>query len=110
MTKPEIMLQMVENIIAQNVRSPGLGNSPFSTEGWMILRDALRVVVGVKEWLLVQVDDEEDSRSYSPTCRNLTLEWSWGFWRYRVREQFQRTAEFDLVDAGYCIDARDRAK
>lgn len=46
MTKPEMMLEMVENILARQARSPGLYNGPFSTEGWTIIRDALRAAGG----------------------------------------------------------------
>lgn len=35
------LLTMVQNIIEQKHRSPGLGNGPFSLKGWTIIRDAL---------------------------------------------------------------------
>lgn len=47
---------------------------------------------------------------YSPSWRNFISAWLWEFYRYRVREQFRKEHDFDLLDAGYCLDARDRIR
>lgn len=71
----------------------------------------LEAVNRLLAWTLVRAGHEADDRPYRSTCRRLTLEWTWEFYRYRVREQFRRDADdFNLVDAGYCLDARDRIK
>jgi hypothetical protein len=33
--------------------------------------------------------------------------WRWKYWSYRVLKEMRRE-HFDLDDAGYCLDARDR--